>query len=315
MLVLAMMNEARKPSNWQWLWAASQAPAEASPGPIDTKVTTPAQNLPPDGFTVAPSSQPPAVLAAPNEGEFLPGIDHDLLARIEDNTVLRVAENEAWYTMLGLLAERTQDELVSLSTATVAFAQLFRQTDVYRGKLVTVEGTTRRVEAIQPRSNDRGIDELYRWILAPRGGSNSPLVIYSLEKPEGIPLGEQARHNVKFTGFCFKRWAYAAGDGTRLAPLILAKTVTWKPKPASAAPSVPSASVLIYPAICLVGLAALVALCVYRSSVRERPEVKRLRHSANAQIGGFDEDAILPGTETALRQIAESDQADEDASE
>ena len=44
------------------------------------------------------------------DDSYLPGIDADLLAPIEDNSVLRVAENEAWQTILGLLQETSQKE-------------------------------------------------------------------------------------------------------------------------------------------------------------------------------------------------------------
>jgi hypothetical protein len=306
MFVLAMMNEARKPSTWNWMWGTPTMEATASAEtPVNTRLKDDARSLPPDGFTLSDQSGQRIV---PPNGDigFLPGISDELPAPIQDNTVMRAAENEAWQTMLHILGEMPQDEITSLSSANIGFAQLFRQTEIYRGHLITVKGTTHRVEPIQPRDNEAGIEQLFRWIIAPGGGSNSPIVIYSLEKPDGIAMGDDAREEVEFTGFCFKRWAYEAGDGTRVAPLILAKTATWYPPKPAAPARLPSAPMIASGLLALVVLATIIALVVYKSSVVERPEVRRMRHSADSELHELNDDEILPSTSAVLRKLSDS---------
>jgi hypothetical protein len=61
----------------------------------------------------------------------------------------------------------------------------------------------------------------------------------------GLPVdGEyvETDETVSVTGYFFKRWAYRAQDSTRLAPLILAKTLRWEPEPLAEQPASGSAT-------------------------------------------------------------------------
>ena len=309
MLVLVMMNEARKPQNWKWLWAG-QAPVEVvTDEPIDTKLDATRPTLPDDGFTLSSSSGPnegDLGNAGPGEdSEFMPGVTAELLASIKDNTVLRAAENEAWLTMLRILNETSDVELQSRSIGEVSFSQLFRQTDVYRGRLVTVKGTVRRLEEIQPRENDFGITELYRWIVEPEGGANSPIVVYSVDKPAAFPDQDDLREDATFNGFCFKRWAYSAGDGTRIAPLLLAKSASWQPPPPVKPVRLPSIPIVVAALAGLVLLAMAIARTVYRSSVAQTPEIARLR-SESVEVERFNKEDVLPNVGDALSGLADT---------
>jgi len=303
MLVLIMMNEARKPATWDFLWAGEQVTAEPEE-PIDTRIELDAQPvLPVDGFVAEKTEAPLAINAA---ATFVPEVTPELLAPIKDNTVLRAAENEAWLAMLGALNTRTAEEVDSLSIGNVGFAQLFRQTDFYRGQVVTVEGTVRRLEAIAPRENEHGIEQLYRWILQPRGGASAPIVIYSIEKPEQLEVGDDLREPCSFTGFCFKRWAYAAGDGTRVAPLLLAKTPSWQPPTPTAPVELPSLNTIVIALLSLAALSAVIATMVYRSTNVRRADIDRLRVLENDLSNELRDEDVLPATADALRALAES---------
>ena len=297
MLVLVMMNEARKPANWDWLWAGqANADAQVSAEPIDTRIETPDRTLPADGFHIdvptAPDSTEPY-------GDYLPEITPELLQPIKDNTVMRAVENEAWTTMLTILDARSADEIESLSTGNIGFAQLFRQTDFYRGRLVTVRGTARRLEAIAARPNEAGFTQLFRWVLRPEGG-NSPLIVYSLEKPSQLQPGDDLRERCSFTGFCFKRWAYPAGDGTRVAPVLLAKSPQWSPPRPTAVATLPSTSWLITAATGLICLSALIAFTVYRTSRMKNPAMDRLSTSSGDLDTNLSREVVLPSTRDAL---------------
>ena len=309
MLVLVMMNEARKPKNWKWLWAG-EIPAEvASDEPVDTRLEPSRPTLPDDGFTAAadrkPSERDLGNVGSNATAEFMPGVTAELLAPIKDNTILRAGENEAWLTMLRILNETSEVELQTRSIGEVSFSQLFRQTDVYRGRLVTVKGTVRRLEEIQPRENEFGIRQLYRWIVEPEGGANSPIVVYSVSKPNAFPNHDDLREDATFDGICFKRWAYSAGDGTRIAPLLLAKTANWQPPPPVAPVRLPSMPVVVAILSGLALLAMAIARLVYRSSVAQRPEIVRLRNEP-VEVERFDRGDVLPDVGEVLKGLADT---------
>lgn len=303
MLVLVMMNEARKPSTWQWMWGETSSEIPNDP-PITTRREIAVAELPDDGFTFdAPESH-----SAPEADQLLPGITPELLAPIEDNSVLRARENSAWLTMFRILGEKSLDDLEALSTSEVGFSQLYRQTDIYRGRLVTVVGTARRLEAIQPRPNDIGMTTLYRWIVAPAGGSNLPIVIYSREKPVELEPGlleEQCR----VTGFCFKRWAYNAADGPRIAPLLLARNIHWTPPPPTMPDRLPSRQLLTSVFVALAGLATIIAMVVYRSSVFRSPTVQRVRDWEAVSLDELNDQDVLPNVSESLDRLAENEKS------
>lgn len=303
MLVLVLMDTARKPETWQWMWGDRSADDQRTDAAIDTRL--PAQSradLPRDGFTATPAPSEPAA-ESDEAGDFLPGVTPELLATLEDDTVLRPRETEAWLSMFHILRKTPQGKLEKLVEHPVGFAPLFRQPDYYRGRLVTVSGAIRRLERIEARANELDIAWYYRWILQPAGGADSPIVIYSLEKPDQLTVQADMREPASFTGLFFKRWAFRAGDGTRLAPLILAKTVTWQPRPAPPAKSLPAAAWLWTIPAGVAVLAAAVAYRVYRNSQRVTPQVQRYRHAATVDLDQLPDERILPNTKQVLRDM------------
>ena len=300
MLVLAMMNEARKPEAWRWLWAGGRPDEVENAEPIDTRIDLDEPNLPADGF-VADASPTVPVLAKADER--VPELTPEILATIKDNTVFRAAENDAWLAMIGALHSREQNVIEQLSLGRVGFAQLFRQTDFYRGQVVTVAGIARRLEAIETENkNELGIGTLYRWILEPQSTSTAPIVVYSIECPDGLTPSEKLRENCEFTGFCFKRWAYKSGDGARVAPLIIAKTCKWAPAPEEAHKPLPSIPFILGSALLLVGLAVAFAAIVFRSSNVERSEIDRLRQP-DMPLNHLLDEPVLPSTADALKSM------------
>ena len=203
-------------------------------------------------------------LAAIGEGEILDSeqrrslmalqdtLDRVFLDEIQDNTVFRPGEKDAWFRMFEQLDSQSEDQLRSASLGPVGYLQLYRQPVDYRGQLVTVQGEIRLGHYRQAPSNFYGIDGYYIFWLKP-SGSNSPFVVYSLEVPERFPdviamerRGDKPEldEEVEFTGFFFKRWAYRAEDGTRLTPVLVAKSPRWQPprQPTGQPAALPGAS-------------------------------------------------------------------------
>lgn len=312
MLVLVMMNEARKPQNWKWMWAGGPVP-EVQNEPIDTRSEEESANkrVPVDAFKTTSLDNgtmlPNDVGEIVQDAELLPGINRPLLLPIEDNSILRVAENDAWKQIFNVLNETTQADVENASIGEVSFAQLFRQTDFYRGKVVEVSGTIRRAERIVPRDVENGITELFRWIVEPAGPSNAPIVVYSIEKPDEFEIGDGLREDATFHAVCFKRWAYAAGDGTRIAPLLLAKTANWKPTPPPQPVELPATPAVVITLIGLGLLAAAIAMFAYRSTVATTPELERMREPIHAPGEQLQEDEVLPAVGESLRLLAQNE--------
>ena len=168
----------------------------------------------------APS--PPSPEVRQSLDELQRTLDTVFLKAVRDNTVFTDSEKDAWFRLLEKLQQADHGRLEQESRGEVAFAQLYREPEAYRGQLVTVRGTVRLGYYRQAPLNLYGIDGYYLFWLRPVGSTN-PIVVYSLEVPQGFPnvraLEAQGRkpelfEDVEFTGYFFKRWAYRAEDGT-----------------------------------------------------------------------------------------------------
>lgn len=229
-----------------------------------------------------------AAVAAPaperqTAAEIQAVLDALFLKTIRDNTVFTATEKDAWFRLLETLQQTDQQHLERSSVGHVGFVQLYKQPDVYRGKLVTVSGSVRLGYYREAPPNIYGISGYYMFWLKPTAG-NDPLVVYSLSVPEGFPdvraletkgRKPELKEDVDFTGYFFKRWAYQAEQGTRLAPVILAKVPHWHPAPLLVTPQSegsPGLGFLLW-AIAGTALFALAfAVVVYRRTRRSRPE-------------------------------------------
>lgn len=157
---------------------------------------------------------------------------------VRDDTVFRGAEHETFYRLLAQLSRRAPDSLRAASQGRAGFLPLSQQMDSYRGQVVTVEGIARRALAVKAEPNDFGIDKLFQVWIRPVDTAAGPIVVYCLDLPGGFPLGNDIEAPVELDAVAFKRWAYRATDGTRTAPLLLARTLRWDATP-SGSPRVP----------------------------------------------------------------------------
>jgi len=196
---------------------------------------------------VAESSNDPAVADAvvieaeadlpPSDADALAdalGAAVDALARVRDDTVFRGAEEEAWFQIWMTLRSADMRSLVQAPARRVGFTELFGQPRSYRGRLVRFRGTLHRLEKLSAPANQYDIKDYWQGWLEPEGGPVSPIVVYFLRLPAGMPHGMKIGEPVDVVGYFFKRWAYAATDTVRIAPLVMALEPVWKPQPAVA---------------------------------------------------------------------------------
>ncbi len=270
-LVAVLAGEARKPQHWHWLTAPDGATANASTGSV-----------------AAEGGRQPSE-------QYFDGVQPRLFEAIRDNTTYRHAEREAWFHLLDILKRTDEATLRQESIGRVSFAQLFAQSDAYRGQLVSVRGTVRRAHRLSAPENDCGVAGYFRTWIQPADHRASPIVAYCLSLPEGFPIGMDILAEAEITGFYFKRWAYKAQDGLRTAPALLARTVHWQQTP----PKVDAAPAGFGTAAAVMGFAFGVSLCVVAYvylRTRSRTPVEPGLPPRFDGIDGID-DAESPGEE------------------
>lgn len=190
---------------------------------------------------------------------------------VVDDAPFRLVENDAWFAVLDTLRQFDGEAIQQASPRPVGFSELFRLSDQYRGRLVSLEGTLVRAHRVPAAPNDVGIRQYYQLWLRPRYEDN-PVVIYSLNLPEGFPTGMRIDEPITLEGVFFKRWAYSARDGVRIAPVVLARSVHWE-RLAMTEESTGVRPPMI--AIVLVALAIAGAIVAYVYARTERPRAEK----------------------------------------
>jgi hypothetical protein len=110
------------------------------------------------------------------------------------------------------------------------FVDLFQHPADYRGRPVSLHGYFRRLVTYDAGKNEQGFQSLFEGWFYPDEGQGNPAVIIFTEKPAGFPIGADITEEASVTGYFFKMYGYEAHDTTRKAPLILARTVRWRPQ-------------------------------------------------------------------------------------
>jgi hypothetical protein len=272
-------------------------PAPPPPPQVDTRLTDPlADAAVPDAVLI---EQEPEPLAA-EEGAVL-AASPAALDRVRDDTVFRAADRDAWFEIWKTL--RDDGPPPPAAVHRVTFSELFGQPRSFRGRPVAIAGTLRRLEQVDAPANDYGIDGYWQGWLEPEGGPASPIVVYFLDVPEGMPTGLAIAEPADVTGYFFKRWAYAAKDTVRLAPLVMAASPRWSPPPPSR-PAIDFVAALTTGTIVIVMLLTLVGIRLAR---RGRPS--RAAPPADLERALAGEEIVT--TEEALRRLADADRPHE----
>ena len=235
-LIVMAAVKARDPDNYRWFLALGgtgsgqsvEDPGEA-PVPVDTRV-----HLVPQAGVIPGTFVSPGVTVDSEEtsSRYFPGVKPSYLSSIRDNSPFGSDERDAWFHLFELLGKTDPAELREASTGRVTFIQLFRQPNEYRGELVTIRGTVVQVHRLPAPDNDHDIDGYYQTWIRPADNRHYPIVAYLLELPDRFPTGTEISAEVEITGFFFKRWAYQAQDTLRSAPVVLARSIEWKERPA-----------------------------------------------------------------------------------
>ena len=280
-LVGLLVSMAGEPKRWEWILAGRRAGQQVN-----------AANF---------AADRPSDAAKPTE-YYLPGLRTELLQSVRDDTVFRKSEADAWFHLFQLLDKTDDKQLAKASLGNVSFRQLYAQPRAYRGRVVTVEGMVRGAAKKTSPTKSDGINEYYQLSIEPDGEPGQLIVVYALKLPEGFPLGDRLEEPAALQGFFFKRWAYAASDAVRTAPLILAQTIAWQPQ-STAQPITPNPSPLrqgrgewvlwsspLLPVLFALGLFSIVAVsyALLRKRRRQPNSEARLSPEALAAMSATD---------------------------
>jgi hypothetical protein len=249
-LVVLLMSMARDPRNWAWFFASDRGgkgPSSISASTGEAPEGGPIQQGPPKAGTSGTAVSPaPGKTGGEAAGGYFPGVNPTYFGAIRDDMVFRPQERDAWFNLFEVLRKADEASLRRASTGRVTFGQLLRQSEQDRGRLVTIGGTIRRTTLRQAPQNDDQVDQYYQTVFQPADNRSELMFVYCLYLPQGFPSGMNVSADVEVTGFYFKRWAYAAQDAVRSAPVLLARTVEWhRPTAGATKPLGDAASTLI----------------------------------------------------------------------
>ncbi len=188
---------------------------------------------------------------------------------IDDQAMgLRVSEADTYYRVLAHVSRLDDRFLEKHSRTDVLYVNLLRNPDLYRGKLITIRGSARRITKMQVGKNRYGVKEAYEaWVLTPDSGSD-PIRIVTTQIDPRLPLGEKVAVDVEATGYFLKLYSYASQGGQHQAPLILAARL----QPSVVKTSIPSSTGLepyiLFFAI-FIGISTVIAATIYSRGDRK----------------------------------------------
>ena len=269
-----------------------RSPGPPEPPQIDTVLKSAAVERTVDGAVVIEADPEPFVAEADEVAAALSSLE-----KVRDDTVFRPGDDEAWFQIWMTLRSGSMGALRNADARRVSFAELFGQPRSFRGRLVRFSGTLHRLQKVQAAANDYDISSYWQGWVEPDDGPASPIVVYFLRLPPGMPEGMKLTEPVEIIGYFFKRWAYQASDTIRTAPLVMALEPIWTPHKAPAPGGTSAGS---YALLVIGALVALTLLGIRLASAgppRRPPPPPGDLSTALADVELFS-------TEEALRKIA-----------
>ncbi len=209
-------------------------PPRPSPAP-PTKDQASAERPTLSATATAPAAAAPADQAspakAPSVATVLSGVSEYYLGQIRDDTVFRVEEQDSWFNILDVLNRSEATAISRQSAGAVTFAQIYRQSPLYRGRVVSTSGVVRQADLYSRiTQNSAGIERYYRLTFFPADHRDTPMFVYCLSLPDRFPVASGIEEFVEVDAVFFKRWVYEGRGGLFTTPVLLAKDVRWQPR-------------------------------------------------------------------------------------
>lgn len=290
-LVIVLMMRAADPETWRWIVPREASEEDVSKDPArvpQNQIAVPRKAVAGDNgtegeFQVVGKRRPatPYTLGNKGKGDGERAQDKvwakpEALSLVEDNSPFRASDFEAWSQIFDNMQDATAQDLSREQAPLVQFGQLFQQSKLYRGKLVTIQGTIRRCVKLPPNPLDERAGNLWQlWVFS--GGDDSPIVVYSMNLPEGFPVGNEIHETASLQAVYFKKWVYAAKGGTMTAPLLLARNVNWQ-APATIEHEITALEIAVGIGCTLLGAMGVVGFVWWNNRNRDSQVEKLVRH-------------------------------------
>lgn len=279
-LVLLAMDAASRPGMWAWIAPGGQPPASATVEPVAGGETTAVEE------TIAPDDPrtPPRDASLFELGTF---------EGVRDNTVgFQRADGGAFEAVVAALHSTQNRTLRVAAREDATYSVLMADSEAFRGSVVRLEGELRRLATAVLPADLEGIPPMLEaWILTEDGGDR-PLRVLTLAADEALPRGERLDPvRVRTDAVFFKRYAYAAEGGGRVAPMFLAKRLTALHVPPSRPNDRLSPVLLLLIAVPLL----FVVYAFTRTVSRQNRRRGDFRQNTAAEGGPGTPDAVAPG--------------------
>ncbi len=171
-----------------------------------------------DSQPIPPPADRTAAQGARLPAEWLEDVDDTKLG-------IRAEEAPSYYRILAHASRLDEQHLQREARRDLLHVNLIRDPQLHRGKLLSIQGTARRILPIDVNENDYGVREAYEvWLTTPDSGID-PWRIVTTQLDPRLPVGEQVAVQVQATGFFYKQYSYASQGGMHVAPLLLASLV------------------------------------------------------------------------------------------
>lgn len=298
-VVIISIEFAARPSTWYWLTgpphdetdiATNQSAKKINKSDIDARLDRPGNPLPEGGFRVVAAVVPDNAPTAPAENDPA-RLDPLVFEAVKDDSLgVRSSERGAYFQTLARARDLSQNMLQTRASSEVTFAQMFTDPDDYRGRLITIKGRVKRLHPVAAVKNDFGITTIYEaWIITVDSGDN-PLLLHCTEIPDGIPTGQDLDLPCRFTGYFFKKYAYAAVHGLHSTTMLLGKRLQWTPPPKTT-----GMGLAPYILGIVLAMAGMTALVLWRYSVSDRRSRQaHLDRMANVDLTDLNEGVVPP---------------------
>jgi len=178
----------------------------------------------------------------------------------DQSTLIQGFELPAYRRLFKWITSQSTEELARRNPPDAVFQQLAQHSDKYRGELLTLELTVRRVEKDPvDAGNPAGVEHVYQLWGWPTSGRGWLYDIVTPELPPGFPVEPDIYQTVRVYGYFFKLQGYQPANAKPnarplVAPLIVGKLV-WEPTTPTANPAEQALSLVF-----LVG-GGLIVLC------------------------------------------------------
>jgi len=144
------------------------------------------------------------------------------------------------------------------------YADLLKNPQRYRGELLTLSGHIRRLEKMPLIDGDEDRGVAFQSYLFTEDSRSHPYIIVTREVADGMPRGN-VLEEATVTGYFLKIYAYDAQDAARVAPLILAGRLQWRPRE-KPAPLIPT----VWGIVIAGGVVLILVLLLARIAVKDR---------------------------------------------